>query len=269
MFAKERIACIGAGNMGSAMLGGIFQQALLQPKQVIVADKDAERLAILADQYGVAITTDNAVAVEDATIVLLAVKPQIFPFVVEEVNGNITAELVISIMAGVTIATLVNHLGIDAVVRSMPNTPGQIGLGMTAWTSSPNVDELRREQAATILGSLGETMLVPEERFLDMATAMSGSGPAYMLLILEAMTDAGVHMGFSRAQAEQLAIQTMLGTAHYARESEDSIADLRNQVTSPGGTTAAALHELEKGALRHTISAAIWAAYKRSIELGD
>jgi pyrroline-5-carboxylate reductase len=155
------------------------------------------------------------------------------------------------------------------VVRAMPNTPGQIGQGITVWTAAPGVQELQHRQAEALLGALGEQIYVEEERFLDMATALSGTGPAYVFLFMEALVDAGVHMGFSRRDAEKLVLQTLRGSVEYALESKLHPAELRNQVTSPGGTTASALYQLEKGGLRTVIARAIWAAYQRSAELGS
>jgi len=151
----------------------------------------------------------------------------------------------------------------------MPNTPGQIGQGVTVWTATHEVMEAQREQARLLLGALGEQVYTEDEKFLDMATAVGGSGPGYVFLIIEAMIDAGVHLGFSRADAEKIAVQTVKGSAEYMMESGQHPAILRNQVTSPGGTTAAGLAELERHGIRKAISEAIWASYHRSVELGE
>ena len=150
----------------------------------------------------------------------------------------------------------------------MPNTPAQIGQGISVWTATPEVSVMHKEQAKAILGSFGEEIFVDKEPYLDMATALSGSGPGYVFMMMEALIDAGVHLGFSRRIAEQLVFQTMRGSVEYAAQSSKHVAELRNQVTSPGGTTAAALYHMEKGGLRTVISRGIWAAYERSIELG-
>jgi pyrroline-5-carboxylate reductase len=150
----------------------------------------------------------------------------------------------------------------------MPNTPGQIGQGMTVWTASPEVKTAQREQAETLLGALGDALYVDEEQYIDVATALNGTGPAYVFMFMEALIDVGVHLGLSRRDSERLVLQTMRGSVEYAIQSGTHPAELRNQVTSPGGTSAAAIYELEKGGIRTVIADAVWAAYRRSIELG-
>jgi pyrroline-5-carboxylate reductase len=168
----------------------------------------------------------------------------------------------------VPIRKLADGLAHAAVVRAMPNTPAQIGQGITVWTATPEVSSLQKQQAQAILGSLGDEIFFGEEEYLDMATALSGTGPAYVFMFMEAMIDAGVHMGFSRRVATQLVFQTMRGSIEYAAYSGKHVAELRNQVTSPGGTTAEALYHMEKGGLRTVLSRGIFAAYQRSIALG-
>jgi pyrroline-5-carboxylate reductase len=176
---------------------------------------------------------------------------------------------VFSIMAGVTTDSMREALGDDQpIVRTIPNTPAQIGQGMTAWTRTPSVSATQLDTAKLILRAMGEELMVASEKYIDMATAINGSGPAYVFLILEAMIDAGVHLGFTRPEAEKLVLQTVKGSVEYALHSNSHLAQLRNQVTSPGGTTAAGLYELEQGNLRTTLANAIWAAYRRSVELG-
>jgi len=187
-----------------------------------------------------------------------------------EIRGHLRRQdLVISIIAGMPIEKLANGLAHAAMVRAMPNTPAQIGQGITVWTATPEVSELQKEQAGAILSSLGEALYMDDEDYLDMATALSGSGPGYVFLMMEALIDAGVHMGFSRRIASQLVFQTMRGSVEFAAQSGKHVAELRNQVTSPGGTTAEALYHMEKGGLRTVISRGIWAAYQRSIALGQ
>jgi pyrroline-5-carboxylate reductase len=202
-------------------------------------------------------------------VVVLSIKPQAVPHVLPELNGKIPAHaLVLSIVAGVRAQALIDGLAHPAVVRSMPNTPAQIGQGMTVWTASGAVTAAQREQSCAILGALGPEVFVEEEDYLDMATALSGTGPAYAFLFMEAMVDAGVHLGFPRYLAEQLVLQTMKGSVEYAMHTSLHLARLRNQVTSPGGTTAEALYYLEKAGFRTAISRAVWAAYQRSVQLG-
>ncbi len=269
-FNGEKIAFIGAGMMGEAMIKGLLHQELLAPAQITAADPRAERLTDLQEQYGIDITTDNVLAARSADVLVLSVKPQAMGKILPELRNKLDQScLIVSIVAGVPLQTITDGLLNKRVVRSMPNTPGQIGQGITVWTASPQVADEQRTQAEKLLSALGEQIYADDERFLDMATALSGSGPAYVFMFMEAMVDAGVHMGFARRNAEKMVTQTLLGSVLYAQQSGLHPAQLRNQVTSPGGTTAAALHEMEKGGLRTVLSEGIWAAYRRSQELGS
>jgi pyrroline-5-carboxylate reductase len=214
-------------------------------------------------------TTANTEAISDADIVVLSVKPQRLGKVLQELQGRVRdGALVLSIVAGARMDAIADGLGHTSVVRSMPNTPAQIGMGMTVWTASQQTTEEQRENARSILAALGEEVFVEDESYLDMSTALSGTGPGYVFLFMEALIDAGVHLGFPRRIATQLVTQTVLGSAMFARESDAHPAELRNMVTSPGGTTAEALYQLEKGGLRTVMSRAVWAAYQRSRALG-
>ena len=269
-FNGETIAFIGAGVMGEAMIQGVLNQKLVKPEQITAADPHEARLKELHKAYGIKYTTSNVEAIKNADVLVLSVKPQVMPKVLPELRGRVDGiTLIVSIVAGVTIKAMSDSLLNARVVRSMPNTPAQIGEGITVWTASPDVAPEQTKQAELLLGALGEKIHVGDERFLDMATALSGSGPAYVFMFMEAMIDAGVHMGFSRRDAEQLVTQTILGSVLYAKQSGLHPAQLRNQVTSPGGTTAAALHQMEKGGLRTVLSEGIWAAYHRSQALGQ
>jgi len=217
----------------------------------------------------VGVTASNPDAVAGAEIVVLAVKPQVIGRVFEGLAGHISPEtMVLSIVTGTPIAAIREALGTEAVVRVMPNTPAQVGEGISVWTTSEAVSDAQCECAAAMLGALGQDIRVEDEHYMDMATAMSGSGPAYVFLFIEALTDAGVHLGFSRPVAAQLALQTVKGAACYAQETGQHPAVLRNQVTSPGGTTAAALHQFETGSFRAVVAQAVWAAYERAQALG-
>jgi pyrroline-5-carboxylate reductase len=186
-----------------------------------------------------------------------------------ELHGRIlTDALVLSIIAGARIVALQRGLGHRAIARAMPNTPAQIGQGITVWTTTSEVSEPQREQAQVILSALGEEIWMEDEGYLDMATALSGTGPAYVFMFMEALIDAGVHMGVSRDVATRLVLQTMQGSVALARATGRHPTELRNAVTSPGGTTAEALYQLEKGGIRTVISKAIWAAYQKSKYLG-
>ncbi|MEO0564588.1 MAG: pyrroline-5-carboxylate reductase [Chloroflexota bacterium] len=268
-FEGRTIAFIGGGMMGTAMMRGALERELVQLSQVTVSDPNQERGALLKQTYGVRYIQDNVAAAQGADVVVLAIKPQFFDSVVADLGGRVgDASVIVSIMAGVAIETICNRLETTQVVRAMPNTPGAIGMGMTAWMATNDVTAVGVEMAALLLGSLGETLLVAEERYLDIATAVSGSGPAYVFLFMESMIDAAVHMGFGRADAEKLVMQTLYGSIAYARESGEHPAALRNQVTSPGGTTAEALFHMERGGLRNTVARGMWAALQRSIALG-
>lgn len=269
MIQDLRIAVIGAGIMGEAMIGGLLRQELVAPDQIVATGPREERRAELAQRYGILVTADNAEAARWAQVAVFALKPQTLPKVLPELRGALRqGELAISIVAGAPIRYFVEMLEHPAVVRAMPNTPARIGEGMTVWTAADTVSEEQRGWARTILGTLGHELYVADENYLDMATALSGTGPAYFFLLMEAMIDAGVHLGFPRYMAQELVLQTMLGSVRYAMGSGRHMAELRNDVTSPGGTTAAALYELERGGLRTVLSDAIWAAYRRSAELG-
>jgi pyrroline-5-carboxylate reductase len=269
MFSDVTIAFIGSGNMGEAMIQGLLKQRMVEPEQIIAADPRVERGEELAATYAVQYTTNNLEAATKANLLVLSVKPQVLDEVLPEVRGGArTCSLVVSIVAGAPIRMIADGLANPCVVRVMPNTPARIGQGISVWTATPEVPEAQREQARLLLKAFGEEIFVKDEDYLDMATALSGTGPAYVFLFMEAMIDAGVHMGFSRHIAEKLVIQTVRGSVEYAAASGEHPAVLRNQVTSPGGTSAEALYQLEKGGLRTVVSRAIWAAYQRSVGLG-
>lgn len=269
MFTDQTIAFIGGGTMGEAMIRGLLAQGVVEPSQIIAADPWQERLDYLHERHGIEVTKDNAAAAEAGQVVVFSIKPQSLPTVMPGIRGHLRRQdLLLSIIAGAPIKTLADGTAHAAVVRAMPNTPAQIGQGITVWTATPEVSDLHKQQAQAILGSLGEEVFVEEEIYLDMATALSGSGPGYVFMMMEAMIDAGVHMGFSRHVATRLVTQTMIGSVAYAEQSGKHVAELRNQVTSPGGTTAEALYHMEKGGLRTVISRGIWAAFQRSISLG-
>jgi pyrroline-5-carboxylate reductase len=271
LFTNRKIAFIGPGAMGEAMIAGVIRKQLAEPAALTAAGPRAERLEQLREAYGIQVTLENAEAAAQADVVILSVKPQRLDKVLLGLRGSIRpGALVLSIVAGASIKRLISGLHHPIVVRSMPNTPAQIGEGITVWTISPDVSEEQQEMTRQILGALGEQVYVEEETYLDMATALSGTGPAYVFLFMEAMVDAGVHLGFPRRIAEQLVAQTVRGSVDYYTRRDDPVhlARLRNEVTSPGGTTATALYYLEKAGFRTAISRAVWAAYERSIELG-
>lgn len=270
-FEKTQIAVIGPGVMGEAIIGGLIRNQVLNAGDLRVSGPRLARVEKLAAAYGIQPFTDNREAVQSVDVVILSVKPQRLEAVLGGLRGSIKPDgLVISIVAGAAISKIQKGLEHKPVVRSMPNTPAQIGEGITVWTCDRAVSDGQREITQVILNALGEEVYVEEEVFLDMATALSGTGPAYVFLFMEAMVDAGVHLGFPRRIAERLVAHTVRGSVDYFQLREDPVhlARLRNEVTSPGGTSAAALYYLEKAGFRTAISRAIWAAYERSQELG-
>jgi pyrroline-5-carboxylate reductase len=271
LFDNWKIAFIGPGVMAEAMIAGVIRQGVARAENILAAGPRQERTQQLCEKYAIQGTTDNAEAARQAQVVVLSVKPQRLDRVLKGLRGAVrTDALVLSIVAGASIEKISRGLDHNSVVRSMPNTPAQIGEGITVWTASPEVNSDQLEMARRILLALGEEVLVEEENYLDMATALSGTGPAYVFLFMEAMVDAGVHLGFPRRIAEQLVAQTVRGSVDYYSQRDEPVhlARLRNQVTSPAGTSAAALYYLEKAGFRTALSRAIWAAYERSMELG-
>ena len=264
----KKITFIGPGVMAEAMIAGLIRQKLANPENILASGPREERGGELQKKYGIQTTTDNAMAAADADIVVLSVKPQRLSDVMSGLKSIKEDALVLSIIAGATIKKIGTALKHNAIVRSMPNTPGQIGEGITVWTASKDTSEAQQEMARQVLGALGDEVFVEDEYYMDMATALSGTGPAYVFLFTEALIDAGVHMGFPRRIAEQLVLKTIRGSVDYYYYAERHPATLRNQVTSPGGTSAEALYYLEKAGFRTAISRAIWAAYQRSLELG-
>ncbi len=269
MFKGLTIGFIGSGVMGEAMIGALLGQHVVEANQIIASDVLETRGMELEKRYGVRWTTDNCEVARGSDVLVLSIKPQVLDKVLKELHlDGRKPKVVLSIIAGVHIQQLSEGLHNPNVIRAMPNTPARIGQGITVWTATSEVPPEQREQVRTILTSFGQEVFVDTEDYLDMATALSGTGPAYVFLFMEAMIDAGVHLGFSRRVAEQLVIQTMRGSVEYAAASKEHPAALRNQVTSPGGTSAEAIYHLEKGGLRTVISRAVWAAYQRSVALG-
>jgi pyrroline-5-carboxylate reductase len=264
----KKIAFIGPGVMAEAMIAGLLRKKLAKPENILASGPREERGMELNKKYKIKTFTDNASAASQADVVVLSVKPQRLSEVMKGLYKIHPEALVLSIVAGASIQKISKTLKHQAVVRSMPNTPGQISEGITVWTASAKTSKEQQEMARQILGALGEEVFVEDESYLDMATALSGTGPAYVFLFTEALIDAGVHLGFPRRIAEQLVLQTIRGSVSFYDQAERHPATLRNQVTSPGGTSAEALYYLEKAGFRTAISRAVWAAYQRSLELG-
>jgi pyrroline-5-carboxylate reductase len=268
--------------MAEAIIAGLLRQRLVAPEQIGGSHPRAARREELQGRYGIRVFESNREAavqpltdenssndVRSNSIIILGVKPQRLSIVLNELKGALHLDqLVVSIVAGALGETIAGELLHPAIVRAMPNTPAQIGQGMTAWTATPEVSEAQQAQVRAMLAALGRELYVENERMIDMATALSATGPTYIFLVMEALTDAGVHMGFSRHVAQELVLQTMLGSVLFAQESHKHPAELRNMVTSPGGTSAEAIYQMEKGSLRTVLSKAVYAAFNRAVALG-
>ena len=267
--AEKSIGFVGAGNMAEAMIRGLLRGQVFTPKQVTASAPREERQRELAEKYGIRATGDNREPARQS-IVVLSVKPQILSRVLDEISGTVSAEsLVISIAAGVPVAVIQSKLRPETrVVRAMPNTPALVDAGATAIARGEHARESDLEDAKRIFDAVGVTVVL-DESLLDAVTGLSGSGPAYVFLILEALSDAGVKVGLSRRTAQLLAAQTLLGSAKLLIETNEHPGRLKDMVTSPGGTAITGLHTLEHGGLRTTLMNAVEAATRRSRELGE
>ena len=266
-----KIGFIGGGTMAEAILGGMLNAGIANPADLIIGEPVAPRREYLAGQYGVEVTGVNEDVVLQTELVMLAVKPQDLPKVYSDIDFRFTTgnHSVLSIVAGTRIDALIKGLNIVNVIRVMPNTPAQIGAGMTMWTCAPSVSQAHRDAAASILSTIGDAIYVDDEKYLDMATALSASGPAYVFLILEALIDAGVYVGLPRDTARRLALQTVKGSVELVSQTGQHPAALKDLVTSPGGTTAEGLQALERAGVPAAIVDAVNAAYRKSIRLGQ
>ena len=265
------IAFIGAGNMATALISGLIADGT-EPHKIIASDPDGEKCNALSARTGIRTTIDNEQAVSAADVMVLAVKPQVLQRVAESLKGAVQQyrPLVLSIAAGVRSQTLDAWLGgSTALVRCMPNTPAMLQCGATGLFANDRVSTAQREQAETILRAVGLTTWIADEKLMDAVTALSGSGPAYFFLVMEAMQAAGEQLGLDTDSARLLTLQTALGAARMAIESSDSPATLRERVTSPGGTTEQALLSFEKDQLREIFARALQAAHDRSVELSQ
>jgi len=262
------IAMIGSGQMGEALVGGWLASKTVPAQAVVATDASAERRDLMKRRFGVRTGTDNREAASRSGVVVLAVKPQILDGVMKELSPALAGKLVVSIAAGVTIAHLARLAPKGArLVRVMPNTPVLVRDGVSAMTFGAGVDEKDQQLARRLFEAVGRAVVV-EEKLMDAVTGLSGSGPAYVFMAIEALADGGVKMGLPRTVADLLAAQTVLGAARMVLETGEHPAKLKNNVASPGGTTIAGLHRLEQGGLRAALMAAVEAASKRSEELG-
>jgi pyrroline-5-carboxylate reductase len=264
-----KIGFIGGGNMGEAMLYAILSKTVATAGDITVADASPDRRQHLGREYGVRITASNPEAAGDADVVLMVVKPQSLAEVMAGMSSRVKDnQLVLSVVAGASTARLSQGLSHKAIVRAMPNTPAQIGQGITVWTATAGVSSQQKEQAAAILGAMGREIYMADENFLDMATAVSGSGPAYVFLFMEALLAAAIDIGLPPETAKQLVLETVAGSAAFAEKSGKELSELKRMVTSPGGTTAAALEVLDEGRFAELIKKAVAAAHHRAGQLG-
>jgi pyrroline-5-carboxylate reductase len=273
--SNTNLSFIGCGVMAESMIAGLLRKKMVAPEQIAASHPRANRRAELNEKYKIQIYESNAEAVErsresENSTVALCVKPQRLNGVLQELKGSVAPnQVVLSIIAGAKIETLSEALSNEKIVRAMPNTPSQIGAGITAWTCTESVGEVERARIKALLTALGKELYVETENMIDMATSLSATGPTYIFMVMEALTDAGVHLGFSREMAKELVQETMLGSVLFAIESHKHPAELRNMVTSPGGTSADAIYQMEKGGLRTVLSKAVYAAYQRAVALGQ
>lgn len=266
-----RIAFIGGGNMARSLVGGLIADGV-PATRLEVAEPDPARRAALEREFGVGVTADNAAAARSADVIVLAVKPQVMAGVARALAATLTTKstLAISIAAGIRSADLARWLGGDApVVRAMPNTPALLGCGATVLCAGPGARARHREQAEAILRAVGSVSWVEDETHMDAVTALSGSGPAYFFLLAEALADGAAELGMAPDLARLLAVETALGAARMAIESDADVADLRRRVTSPGGTTEAAIEALEAGDFRSLVATALARGQARSRQLAE
>jgi pyrroline-5-carboxylate reductase len=263
-----KLGIIGGGAMGEAIIAAVTRAKVAQPADISVYDVVSDRCLQLASTHGVRAADSASGAVTGVDFALLSVKPQDFEKAASSLAGSLRDAVAVSIMAGVPIAKLTKLLNTQSVVRAMPNTPAQIGEGMTGWTATDAVAPEARAGVRQIFAAMGKEAYVPDEKYLDMVTGLSGSGPGYVFLFLEALTDAGVHVGLPHDISYTMALQTVLGSARYAETTGKHPAELRNQVTSAGGTTAEALRRFEAGSFRSVVLEAVVAAVNKSQALG-
>ena len=265
--AGSTLGIIGGGVMGEALLSRLIAQAVYAPDAVLVSEPTAQRRSFLADTYGLQTTASNQAVVDMADVVLLAVKPQIFETVIAGISPAKVDQLVVSILAGTTLAKLEAAFRGQPVIRAMPNTPATIGAGMTAIAPGHHATAEHLAVATQLFAAVGEVVEVPES-LMDAVTGLSGSGPGFVALVIEALADGGVAAGLPRAIAQKLALQTVRGTAELLQTTDLHPAQLKDRVTSPGGTTIAGIAALEQAGLRHALIEAVRVSCRRSQELG-
>ena len=265
-----KLAFIGGGTMAEAILRGVLNAQVAAPTDVAIGEPRPERRQFLSSEFGVQAHQGNLDAVKEADLLILAIKPQDLPVIFQELGERLRPEqAVLSIIAGAKMSTLSKGFSHESIIRVMPNTPAQIGQGMSMWTCSRQVSDQHREFTRSIVSTVGKEIYVDDEKYMDMATALSASGPAYVFMIIEALIDAGVYVGLPRDMARTMVLQTVYGSTQMVMETGRHPADLKDMVVSPGGTTAEGLQVLERAGVPAAIVDAVNAAFQKSIKLGQ
>jgi pyrroline-5-carboxylate reductase len=270
MADQWKIGFVGAGVMAEVMIAGLLDEGVVAADRVLASNRRASRSAELAERYGIVASTDNAMVAAEADIVVLSVKPQTLATVLRELKGKVNPEAtVLSIVAGARTGLLQRGLGHERVARCMPNLPCRIRQGMTVWAAPDDTPEAHTARIETVLGVMGEVIRVTDESHVDRATAVNGTGPAIVAQFVKAMLEAAAYIGVSRSVAKETVLSTLAGTAQMIRDSDDHVAQLIDEVTSPGGTTSRALQVLKQGRFSAVLTESVDAAYQRTLELGE
>jgi pyrroline-5-carboxylate reductase len=264
------IGFVGAGVMAEVMIAGLLDEGVLGPGRILASNRRSDRADELLERYGIATTTDNIAVARQADVVVLSVKPQTLAKVLRELHGQVNASAtVLSIVAGARTAVLQAGLAHERVARCMPNLPCRIRKGMSVWAAPPDLNAATLSRIESILGVMGEVVRVADEGHVDRATAVNGTGPAIVAQFVKAMLEGAAYIGESRSVARETVLATLMGTAEMIRASDGHVADLIDEVTSPGGTTSRALQVLKQGRFSAVLTEAIDAAYQRTLELGE
>ncbi|MGB0637822.1 MAG: pyrroline-5-carboxylate reductase [Myxococcota bacterium] len=261
---------VGCGVMAEVMIAGLLDEGLLNPEQILASNRRESRGVELRDTYGIRTTTDNQEVVSTSDVVVLSVKPQTLASVLAEVNGSVpSTSLVLSIVAGASMRVLSHGLGHDRVARCMPNLPCRIREGMTVWAAPSDTSDTDVDRIEQILGVMGGVIRVADESHVDKATAVNGTGPAIVAQFVKAMLEGAAYIGESRTVAKETVLATLVGTAKMLQQSDGHVAELIDEVTSPGGTTSRALQVLKQGRFSAVLTESVDAAYQRTLELGQ
>ena len=266
--ANLKLNFIGGGKMAEAIINGVLTKKLVKTDNILVSEPLKIRRDYLKKKFGIHTTAENTKTIKSADFLILCIKPQDLPVLSKELKNKIDSKLILlSILAGIKIESLITHLGHKKIIRAMPNTPAQIGQGMTAWTHSKDINDNELKLTKTILKTLGEEIHFTNQKQIDIATSISVSGPAYIFYIIEALINSGVYLGLTKEVSKKLVLQTIEGSISLIKKDNTPLPILTDMVTSPGGTTAEALMLLEHEGLKSIIAKAVVAAYEKSKEL--